>query len=342
MFPRSQIPEGPLELTAYTVESLCAAKMFSSSAHDSDGGQSVSGDRFNDNFSTTRNLTSVPPDPTAQLDPMKRSHVPLKVPRSEGGLRTRGLYKSNLTYPLVTVITVTYNSGPRLEETIFSVLNQTYSNIEYIIIDGGSNDGTLDIVKRYDHAIDYWVSAPDRGIYDAMNKGIRLSSGEWLNFLNAKDTFGEPGAIESVATNHFHGDAKFIYSDVLLSNGKNTALHRYKCDHRRLIINHQASIYRKSLHVEHGLYIVAPKLTISDYLFFSLIDQADYQKSDIPIAIYDTTGVSQSQRSLEQKFIVDYLLNGMSKTKFSMYFHLYYYYRGTKSAIMQLLGRSSP
>lgn len=77
-----------------------------------------------------------------------------------------------------------------LEKTILSVLNQTYSNIEYIIIDGGSTDGTIDIIKRYDDKITYWQSEPDNGIYDAMNKGIQKANGEWINFMNAGDLFG--------------------------------------------------------------------------------------------------------------------------------------------------------
>lgn len=67
------------------------------------------------------------------------------------------------------------------------MLNQTYSNIEYIIIDGGSTDGTIDIIKRYDDKITYWQSEPDNGIYDAMNKGIQKANGEWINFMNAGD-----------------------------------------------------------------------------------------------------------------------------------------------------------
>jgi glycosyltransferase involved in cell wall biosynthesis len=302
----------------------------------------MSSEGGNESFSTTRKLTMVPPDSGAYLHSVTPLLSTRQAPGNEGGLRKRGLFKSNLPEPLVTVITVTYNCGHCLEETILSVLNQSYSNVEYIVIDGGSQDGTLDILKRYNHAIDYWVSEPDKGIYDAMNKGIRFSSGEWLNFLNAKDTFCESGTIESVAKAFFQSDARFIYSDVLLTrHGKGTR-YRYKCDHRRLIINHQASVYRKSLHAEHGLYIVAPKLTISDYLFFSLVDQADYRKADSPIAVYDTTGASQSQRSVEQKFIVDYLLNGMPKYKFSVYFHIYYYYREAKAALMRLSARSSP
>ena len=94
----------------------------------------------------------------------------------------------NIVYlPLISVITVVYNGAKYLEKTILSILNQSYPNIEYIIIDGGSTDDTLDIIKKYENYIDYWISEPDNGIYDAMNKGINLALGQWIYFLGSDD-----------------------------------------------------------------------------------------------------------------------------------------------------------
>ncbi len=92
------------------------------------------------------------------------------------------------TSPLISVITVVYNAEKLLETTIESVLEQTYTNIQYIIIDGGSKDGTLNIIKKYEDKIHYWKSEPDKGIYDAMNKAINVATGDWVYFLGAGDT----------------------------------------------------------------------------------------------------------------------------------------------------------
>ena len=106
-----------------------------------------------------------------------------------GGLRMRGYFKHGTQdKPLMSVVTVVLNNKEGLEKTITSIIEQSYDNIEHIIIDGGSTDGTLDVLKKYENMIDYWVSEADNGIYDAMNKGLCLTSGDYLWFLNADDT----------------------------------------------------------------------------------------------------------------------------------------------------------
>jgi glycosyltransferase involved in cell wall biosynthesis len=139
--------------------------------------------------------------------------------RLDGGLRTQGMFhnKSAPGKPLVTVITVVRNGRHLLEHTIQSVLEQSYGNIEYIIIDGASTDGTIDIIKKYEQNIDYWISEPDKGLYDAMNKGIALSSGDWINFMNSGDVYYLPDTVNTVMAGRddsadlLYGHCKMIY-----------------------------------------------------------------------------------------------------------------------------------
>ena len=154
-------------------------------------------------YSTTRCLTSEKPSCFETLENDRGTL--LKIPDSagkiaEGGLRLQGLYKKNsLDKPLITVVTVVYNGAALLEDTIKSVLEQTYDNVEYIIVDGGSKDNTLDIIKKYDHAIDYWVSEPDQGMYDGLSKGFQTVSGTIMAYLNAGDLYVKT-ALEAVVS----------------------------------------------------------------------------------------------------------------------------------------------
>ena len=100
--------------------------------------------------------------------------------------------------PKFSVITVTYNAEKVLEDTVQSVISQTYHHVEYIIIDGASKDGTLEIVDRYRDRIHQLVSEPDKGLYDAMNKGIALATGDYLCFLNAGDSFHEDDTLQKM------------------------------------------------------------------------------------------------------------------------------------------------
>ncbi|MDP4201571.1 MAG: glycosyltransferase family 2 protein [Bacteroidota bacterium] len=100
--------------------------------------------------------------------------------------------------PKISIITAVYNAQKDIEKTIRSVINQSYLNIEYIIIDGGSTDGTLDIIKKYDPKISHWVSESDNGVFDAMNKGIQYATGDWINFMNAGDYFVDMDVISNI------------------------------------------------------------------------------------------------------------------------------------------------
>jgi glycosyltransferase involved in cell wall biosynthesis len=117
------------------------------------------------------------------------------------------------TTPKITIVTVTYNAEQYLEQTIRSIISQDYPNIEYIIIDGASTDGTIDIIRRYEQYITYWISEPDKGIYDAMNKAIAVATGEWVNFLNAGDSYTTQSII-TFLQNHFNSEVAMLYGGV--------------------------------------------------------------------------------------------------------------------------------
>jgi glycosyltransferase involved in cell wall biosynthesis len=119
----------------------------------------------------------------------------------------------------ISIITVTFNVIDTIEETILSVINQNDTNFEYIIIDGGSTDGTLDIIEKYQDDIAYWHSKPDNGIYDAMNKGVRVSNGNFINFLGGDDVFINNNVLSKVRL--FLQDAKKIYYGNVLFKKRN-------------------------------------------------------------------------------------------------------------------------
>ena len=98
-----------------------------------------------------------------------------------------------------SIITINYNNCDGLEKTIQSVINQSYQNFEFIIIDGGSTDSSVEVIKKYSNKIDYWISEPDKGIYHAMNKGIIQAHGEYLNFMNSGDLFYDNDVLKDIS-----------------------------------------------------------------------------------------------------------------------------------------------
>lgn len=124
----------------------------------------------------------------------------------------------NSINPKISIITISYNAAATIEQTILSAIEQVYDNTEYIIIDGGSTDGTVDIINKYEDRIAYWVSEPDKGIYDAMNKGIDIATGEYLFFLNAGDYFAQKYVLKNIFSIVDVDFEKIIMGNVLIIN----------------------------------------------------------------------------------------------------------------------------
>lgn len=177
----------------------------------------------------------------------------------------------------VSIITVCYNSACTIQDTINSVLAQTYPDIEYIIIDGGSTDTTLDILARYKQYIDYIISEPDEGIYDAMNKGVKQATGEIIGILNADDIYQDAYVIEYIAQCFSdQPDANLVFGDLVFVRPKqpNRIIRHYRANHFQpwklrfgWMPPHPATFIRKTAYDKVGLY--KPDYRISaDYEIF--------------------------------------------------------------------------
>ena len=200
--------------------------------------------------------------------------------------------------PKITVVTVCYNAVDVIEKTILSVINQTYSNIEYIVIDGNSSAGTVNIIKKYADRISKWVSEPDKGIYDAMNKGTDLATGEWINFMNAGDFFVNNHVIENLLP-VFGEKHDVIYGDTIFVNdGNKKGQKAYERENAMPSFCHQSSfistLLMKRYHYDQSFIIAA------DTDFFDRIykEGCDFFHVDLFISMVNMDGVSSNRRTL--------------------------------------------
>jgi len=200
--------------------------------------------------------------------------------------------------PLVTIITVVRNSVSLLEKTILSVINQTYKNIEYIIIDGASNDGTIDIIKKYEDKISLWLSEPDKGIYDAMNKGIDLANGAWINFMNSGDKFFNESIIESVFnTDNYdqydliYGDSEYVHADIIgCSIHKKTK--KLNDTWRFMPFSHQ-SLFMKTDVIKKYYFTINSLTSDHELIYKCYNDKLNFLKLDLIIASFISGGMSE-------------------------------------------------
>ncbi|MFW6026969.1 MAG: glycosyltransferase family 2 protein [Candidatus Woesearchaeota archaeon] len=219
---------------------------------------------INQNFSTTNMISKEKPILENYINDKFKSIIflPRNVERiKEGGLRTKGYFKQNLlAQPLVTIITVVFNGEKFIRESIDSVLNQTYANIEYIVIDGGSTDSTIKIIEQYNDLIDYWVSEKDKGIYNAMNKGIKLSTGQIIGILNSDDYYNS-ASVHKIVDIYKQNQNK--YNDLIVLTGS-----ILKIDEQKSIqfINRR-NYYYLSKNIDWGMPLNHPSTFISKKLY---------------------------------------------------------------------------
>ena len=168
----------------------------------------------------------------------------------------------NSILPTFSIITVTYNAGKVLEDTIQSVISQTYRNVEYIIVDGNSKDNTLEIIGKHSKHISKMVSEPDKGLYDAMNKGIRMATGDYLCFLNAGDKFHEKETLQQITETLKDKDLPdVIYGETAIVDEGGNFLHmrrlstperlNWKSFKQGMLVCHQAFLAKRELALKY-------------------------------------------------------------------------------------------
>lgn len=204
-----------------------------------------------------------------------------------------------------SIITINYNNATGLEQTIRSVISQTYPNLQFIIIDGGSTDGSVDVIKKYANRIDYWVSEPDSGRYPAMNKGINQAKGDYLNFMNSGDTFYSSTVLVDIA--------KMNYTEDIITGGyynqEKGIKHIIKTQEVTLLtmfkntFNHQATFYKRELfrkRLYDESYVIQSD---AKFNYLSIIyDNCSVRIIDYIIAVYDLNGISSKLEIVDKEW----------------------------------------
>ena len=229
----------------------------------------------------------------------------------QGGLRTKGIFReARPGWPLISIVMVTRNAEKHFRQALESVCSQSYSGKEIIIIDGGSTDGTLKLIAEFEDEVDYWISAPDAGIYDAMNKGIALCRGEWIGFKNADDWYA-PSALEVLASciikspmvDVWYGDSCSVLQENPLKTSPFITCHQSLGGNPG--IDHRCSFVRAGLHKEQ-LFDLKYRLA-ADLDVFWRLKKAGALFRHIPyfMAFKRFGGASDGSRILSESFRIN-------------------------------------
>jgi glycosyltransferase involved in cell wall biosynthesis len=208
--------------------------------------------------------------------------------------------------PSITIITVAYNAIATLESTMNSVFALKYPDIEYIVIDGGSRDGSVELIRKHEKRIHKWLSEPDKGIYDAMNKGLQYASGNWVIFMNCGDRFASPDAIDFFL--ELSTDADVVYGDALVKYPTfTTKFPTYPIDQcwRVMPFCHQACFVRVDI-IKHFRFDLQYRLSSDfDQILRMYVAKKKFLQVDRLISLYDYTdgaSIRNMMRSMTERF----------------------------------------
>jgi glycosyltransferase involved in cell wall biosynthesis len=222
---------------------------------------------------------------------------------------------------MLSIITINFNNFAGLSKTIESVLNQTFTYYEYIIIDGASTDGSTELLKKHSEKLKYWVSEPDNGIYNAMNKGIKIASGEYLLFLNSGDYLSGRDTLEKISG--YINDEDIIYGNGILEtkDGKFLLLEIPESPGLEYFssnsLHHPSTLIKKRLFEQYGLYNEANRI-VSDWEFFIktiLLNNVLIKKIPISISVNEENGIS---RLKENEILLKEEINSVLKKYFPL------------------------
>lgn len=201
----------------------------------------------------------------------------------------------------ISIITVSYNAAATIEQTILSVVGQMYPHIEYIVMDGGSTDGTVDIIRKYEDQIAYWVSEPDQGIYDAMNKGIRRATGDYIYFLGADDWLRDDQVMQEVSEfirlhprYDFYVGNIFLYQALLGLSKRQRVEPSVEALKGGVMWPHQGLFARRAL-MTSGFDIRYRVAADYEFLLRHVAAGASFCAMDIDVAYYALFGASDSE-----------------------------------------------
>ena len=239
---------------------------------------------------------------------------------------------------ILSIITINRNNSIGLQKTMESVLSQTFADFEYVVVDGASTDGSIDVIRRYENQFGrrlLWVSEPDSGIYNAMNKGIGMASGRYIQILNSGDCLADSGVLEAMvhALNH-KGAPAILYGNMvkLFPDGRRVCDKCFEGQEITMLgmysgtLNHDPALVRRDLFNNYGLYDESLKIC-SDwawYLKAIVIGGEDPVYVDRDVTVFDMSGISEDERhreliSQERRQVLEKILPGKILSDYDKY-----------------------